>query len=100
MSGNVFEFQVPNFSTWALLYSAIGAGSLWFKFAKVEQRKVYIFSGFLERLISDQDVRRSVELIAFCAFGAFVAVSIVQPNSAASAISAGIGWTGFFSGRR
>lgn len=86
-------FETPTYDLWAVLYTAVGATSVW---ARLGRKKMRVFA--LSRLIEGLDFSDKTKLIAeFCIFvsmGVVVGVGVVQPTTAAQALAAGMGWTG------
>ncbi len=90
---NVYE----NIPAWELhAYAAVGALLLWSKLGK-RGREVYGLSDFLRLFGLSNKIRLVTEPIVFVRIGAFLAVIFIQPNTAAQAVAAGMGWTGLIS---
>ena len=51
---------------------------------------------FLERIELSWEWRYLIELALFVILGAILGIALTQPTSQAQAVTAGFGWTGFF----
>lgn len=92
-------FSVPDYSVGNVLFTAIGAAVFWGKWGKT-RLKAFVLSDLLNAFPLNPKVRGAIELLIFVALGCIVGIAVVQPTSAAQAITAGFGWTGLFAGHR
>lgn len=76
-------------------YASSGALVLWGKLGK-SGREIYGLSDILKRFMPD-NARQVIEPIVFIALGAFISIGMVNPDTPAQAVAAGLGWTGLAS---
>lgn len=92
-------FEVPHFTFWTVVYTAIGAAVFWGRTGRTKL-KVYYLS-YLFDMVKFQDgvLRQVLEFAIFMVFGVLVGIGIASPSTVAQAITAGFAWTGFVAKR-
>ena len=85
-------FDNPSFTTWNIIYTAIGAMGLWGTWGKTKP-KAFLLSNIIRLFLSGRaDV--VVEFVIFVVLGCVVGIGIVKPMNPQQAITAGLAWTG------
>jgi len=86
-------FEMPAFTFWKLVFTAIGAAVFWAKWGRSRLR-AYVLSDFVALLPLSRRGRAAVELLIFLALGSIVGIGVANPLNVTQAITAGFGWTG------
>ncbi len=89
-------FQIPTFTFWNITFTAIGVAIFWGKWGRTKL-KAYILSDMVNLFPMSDKWRAAVEFIIFVTLGCLVGIAVAQPTTAAQALTAGLGWTGFVS---
>jgi hypothetical protein len=90
----LMNFQIPTFTFWNVAFTAIGVAIFWGKWGRTKL-KAYVLSDIVNLLPVDDKWRSAIEFVVFVAFGCLVGIGVTQPTTAAQALTAGLGWTGF-----
>lgn len=88
-------FEIPNYTVWNVLFTAIGAAVFWGKWGRTKL-KAFVLSDIVNWLPLNERAKAAIEFCIFIILGTIVGIAIVNPSSAIQAITAGFGWTGFF----
>jgi hypothetical protein len=88
-------FQIPSFTEWNIIYTALGAALFWGKWGRT-RLKAYVLSDIVELLPVSDHWRSAIELTIFVTIGCVVGIGVVQPLNPTQALTAGFGWTGLF----
>lgn len=91
-------FKVPDFDVWQVIYTAIGVAVFWMKWGRTKLR-AYALSDLIE-IFCKGKLATIMEFAVFILLGCLVGIGVAQPQNAAQALTAGFGWTGFFSTHR
>jgi hypothetical protein len=92
-------FDIPQFTTWNVVYTAIGAAVFWGRNGKTKL-KVYYLSHVLDLLeVPTGRWRNCAEFCIFIVLGCIVGIGIVKPGTGAQALTAGFAWTTFIAKR-
>jgi hypothetical protein len=91
-------FQVPSFTFWNVAFTAVGVAVFWGKWGRTKLQ-AYILSDLLNLVPVDDKWRSAIEFLIFLTLGCLVGIGIVQPTTPTQALTAGFGWTGFFTHR-
>lgn len=87
-------FEVPAFTFWKVVVTAIGASILWARWnTSLRLRAVGV-----SKLLSDLGVRGRwftvLEFVSFVGTGTLLAILITDPQNARQALASGLAWTG------
>ena len=88
------EFQVPEFTAWKVLLTAIGASTIWSRWSRQERLKAVAISALLSHLGAKGRWFIVLEFVLFVGIGVVLAIVIIDPLTARHAFAAGLGWTG------
>ena len=88
-------FEMPEYTLWKVIFTAIGAAVFWGKWGRSKLR-AYILSEFVAVLPLTAKWRAAVELLIFLALGSVVGIGFANPGNVTQALTAGFGWTGIF----
>ena len=92
-------FEVPHFTVWTTIYTAIGAAVFWGRAGRTKL-KVYYLSYLFDMLrFPDGPLRQVVEFMIFIICGCLIGIGIAKPNTVAQALTAGFAWTSFVAKR-
>lgn len=92
-----FMFDVPEYNSVAMLFTAIGTVLLWSKLGVekgVEGIEVFALSRLISGLGVSGNKKMFAEFAVFVVLGVIVGVAVVQPTNVMQALAAGMGWTG------
>ena len=92
-------FEVPHFTVWTTIYTAIGAAVFWGRTGRTKLRVYYLSYLFDMLNFPDGLFRQVIEFAVFIAFGCLIGIGIAKPSTVAQAITAGFAWTGFVAKR-
>jgi hypothetical protein len=88
-------FQIPSFTFWNIVFTAIGVAVFWGKWGRT-RLKAYVLSDLVNLIPVGAKQRAAIEFLVFLVLGCLVGIGVVQPTTPAQALTAGLGWTGFF----
>jgi hypothetical protein len=88
-------FQIPSFTFWNIVFTAIGVAVFWGKWGRTKL-KAYVLSDLVNLIPVDENWRAAIEFLIFLVLGCLVGIGVAQPTTPTQALSAGLGWTGFF----
>lgn len=91
-------FQSPQFTFWNVMFTAVGAAVFWGKWGRLSLR-AFVLSDILNLFPLKGSHRAAIEFVIFMGLGCLVGIGVAQPHNAVQALTAGFGWTGFFSTR-
>jgi len=91
-------FQIPSFTFWNVAFTGVGVAVFWGKWGRTKLR-AYLLSDLLNLVPVDEKWRAAIEFLVFLTLGCLVGIGIVQPTTPTQALTAGFGWTGFFTHR-
>ncbi len=91
-------FEVPSFTFWNVVFTAVGAAVFWGKWGRTRLR-AYLLSDLVNLLNIDDEWRSAIEFLIFLTLGCLVGIGVVRPTTPTQALTAGFGWTGFFTHR-
>lgn len=87
-------FDNPSFTTWNIIYTAIGAMVLWGTWGRTKL-KAFVLSSII-RLFLTGRAEAVVEFVVFVILGCIIGIGVVRPVNPQQAITAGLAWTGVF----
>ncbi len=85
-------FDNPTFTTWNIIFTAIGSIVLWGTWGR-KKLKPFVISSIVEAFCSGR-LASVIEFAIFIVLGTIVGVGIVKPINPAQALTAGLAWTG------
>jgi hypothetical protein len=91
-------FEMPTFSLWKIVYTAIGASVYWGLWGRTKLRP-YVLPDILEHL-PFKNLHPLIEFLLFLTLGCIVGIGFTNPGNPQQAITAGMGWTGVFAKRK
>lgn len=79
-------------------WTALGAGILFIRWSATSHLEAWGLSMVLRRFFEEDDGRlfAAVEILLFVGIGCAAGTALAQPSTPAQAITAGFGWTAFF----
>lgn len=92
-------FEYPSFEIGNVAYTAIGAAVFWSKWGR-NQLRAYGLSEIVALVPVRPKLKIAIEFSIFIVLGCIVGIGIASPSNAPQALSAGMGWTGFFTTRK
>ena len=91
-------FELPSFTLWKVVYTAIGASVYWGVQGRTKLRP-FLLPDVLPHLPWER-AQAILEFVVFLTMGCLVGIAFVNPTNAQQALTAGMGWTGVFVRRR
>ena len=95
----VNAFEVPHFTFWNTVYTAIGAAVFWCRSGRTKLKVYYLSNVFDLVQFPEGPWRRCIEFLVFIVLGCLIGIGITKPDSVPQAITAGFAWTGFLAKR-
>ena len=88
-------FDIPQFTVWKIVYTAIGAAVFWGIQGRTKL-KPFVIAPLVSRLPLSKHAKEVIEFIIFIALGCIIGIGFADPNNPRQALTAGFGWTGAF----